>query len=229
MGARLCETETFIQVNEVTAPTTGCQPRARACAVMACIRPAKRRWTCMADVEATERAKWGRREHPAQRVKRASKAEGALDWEPRSKPFLREVEKRVRIALRFVQHSRSPRGARHRSGCDDPPRTVVRDSAERGVGAALPPDSANRIRDIQRRRAVRSRFWSFSAARLPRRSTNRWPKRPRRAARTCIEQVTADDAMLALERALSDVPARQREAFMLRNFEGLDAGRRRPR
>jgi RNA polymerase sigma-70 factor (ECF subfamily) len=37
-----------------------------------------------------------------------------------------------------------------------------------------------------------------------------------------LERVKAGDAMEALEKALLTLPPRQREAFTLRNFEGLD-------
>ncbi len=36
------------------------------------------------------------------------------------------------------------------------------------------------------------------------------------------EALARSDAMDALEQGLRDLPRRQREAFMLRNFEGLD-------
>ena len=40
--------------------------------------------------------------------------------------------------------------------------------------------------------------------------------------RTPDEQIESAEAMQTLEHAVADLPARQREAFMLRTFEGLD-------
>ncbi len=45
---------------------------------------------------------------------------------------------------------------------------------------------------------------------------------PDPAGRTPDELLQNDEAMLSLEQAIQALPARQREAFMLRTFEGLD-------
>jgi RNA polymerase sigma-70 factor (ECF subfamily) len=82
----------------------------------------------------------------------------------------------------------------------------------------------NGIRDLQRRRTVRKKFMVW----LP------GPKEdPDNEAQDPIDNVAApgpdapglliqDQAMQKLETSLRGLPARQREAFMLRNFEGLD-------
>jgi len=82
----------------------------------------------------------------------------------------------------------------------------------------------NGIRDLQRRRSVRKRLMAW----LP------GPKEdPDGEAQDPLDSVAdggpdAPDllmqaqAMQQLERSLRGLPARQREAFMLRNFEGLD-------
>jgi RNA polymerase sigma-70 factor (ECF subfamily) len=80
----------------------------------------------------------------------------------------------------------------------------------------------NRIRDVQRRRAVRSRFVSFFGGTASEEEHDPLAEAAAPRGDNPLEQVTADDAMRALERALGGLPARQREAFMLRNFEGLD-------
>lgn len=79
----------------------------------------------------------------------------------------------------------------------------------------------NRIRDSQRRRAVRTRVLAFFGG-----ADDEHPDpistAPAPAHSDPADQVASADAMQALAAALGTLPARQREAFMLRNFEGLD-------
>jgi RNA polymerase sigma-70 factor (ECF subfamily) len=83
----------------------------------------------------------------------------------------------------------------------------------------------NRIRDLQRRRTVRGRVMSW----LPWQGADDEEGEaadPIAAARSLEPQPLArleiDEAMGALEAALGRLPPRQRQAFLLRNFEGLD-------
>jgi RNA polymerase sigma-70 factor (ECF subfamily) len=80
----------------------------------------------------------------------------------------------------------------------------------------------NRIRDVQRRRTVRSRVLSFFGGTASEDEFDPIAEAPAPRSENPLEQVTADDAMQALERELRLLPPRQREAFTLRNFEGLD-------
>src|SRR5688572_23144587 len=145
----------------------------------------------------------------------------ALDSGAEIEAFLREVEGRAyRIALVNV---------RDRGEALD----IVQDAMIRLVSryadrpkAEWPPlfyrILQNRIRDIQRRRTVRSRVLSFFGGTASEEEHDPLAEAPAPRAETPLAQVTADDAMRALEAALAALPARQREAFMLRNFEGLD-------
>jgi len=80
----------------------------------------------------------------------------------------------------------------------------------------------NRIRDCLRRRKVRAKLLSW----LPGGRGDADEADPLASipdhAPTPAERSSTDEAMQALERALAELPARQQEAFMLRNFEGLD-------
>jgi len=98
--------------------------------------------------------------------------------------------------------------------------------------AARPPEEwrplfyrilENRVRDVQRRRSVRNRVMAYmpwrgddqeDAADPIDQAVDRAPLPP--------AQLEADEAMAALEQAIAGLPARQRQAFLLRNFEGLD-------
>ncbi len=82
---------------------------------------------------------------------------------------------------------------------------------------------ANRIRDLQRRRTVRGRIMAW----LPTRDADddeefdpiaQAPSPEVNPAR----RLELDEAIGALEAALQDLPPRQQQAFLLRNFEGLD-------
>ena len=82
----------------------------------------------------------------------------------------------------------------------------------------------NRIRDVQRRRMVRNRVMAWmpwhaddeeEQTDLIEQAADLGPQPP--------AQLESQEIMQALERALAELPPRQRQAFLLRNFEGLDA------
>jgi len=82
----------------------------------------------------------------------------------------------------------------------------------------------NRIRDVQRRRIVRQRVMSV----LPWRGEDAEEEMPDpidqapAAGPTPAAQIESDQMIQALEHALTELPGRQRQAFLLRNIEGLD-------
>ena len=81
----------------------------------------------------------------------------------------------------------------------------------------------NRIRDVQRRRMVRQRVMSFMPWRAD--DEDEAPDPIEQAADqgpTPAAQIESDQMMQALGQALTELPARQRQAFLLRNVEGLD-------
>jgi RNA polymerase sigma-70 factor, ECF subfamily len=82
---------------------------------------------------------------------------------------------------------------------------------------------ANRIRDMQRRRTVRGRIMAW----LPvREDDDEEPYDPIAQApspeATPARRLELDEAIGVLETALGELPPRQQQAFLLRNFEGLD-------
>jgi RNA polymerase sigma-70 factor (ECF subfamily) len=80
----------------------------------------------------------------------------------------------------------------------------------------------NRIRDCQRRRLVRSKLFAW----LPARAGEDEAADPQDAAADVaplpVERLMADEALRTLETALAALPGRQQQAFLLRNFEGMD-------
>ena len=81
----------------------------------------------------------------------------------------------------------------------------------------------NGIRDWHRRQMVRNRVMAFFG-RTSDAEDDYDPvaQAPDPMGRTPDEQLEARQAMQRLEHAIARLPARQREAFMLRTFEGLD-------
>jgi RNA polymerase sigma-70 factor (ECF subfamily) len=82
----------------------------------------------------------------------------------------------------------------------------------------------NGIRDLQRRRSVRKRFmtWLPGVKEDPDNEAQDPLENVADAAPEIPEVLMQGQAMEQLEASLRSLPARQREAFMLRNFEGLD-------
>lgn len=81
----------------------------------------------------------------------------------------------------------------------------------------------NRVRDFQRRRQVRNRIFAW----LPNLGGGDDPApeihdiTPAPGS-TAVEQLMASQALAILEAAVRELPRRQQQAFMLRNFEGMD-------
>lgn len=80
----------------------------------------------------------------------------------------------------------------------------------------------NRIRDWQRRQAVRKKVMVWFGRNGEEDAYDAVAAAPDPAGRTPEQQLEGQEAMVCLEQAVAGLPARQREAFMLRTFEGLD-------
>jgi RNA polymerase sigma-70 factor (ECF subfamily) len=82
----------------------------------------------------------------------------------------------------------------------------------------------NGIRDLQRRRSVRKRIMTWLPG--PKEDPDNESQDPldsvADAATPIPEALMQDQALGQLEKSLRALPTRQREAFMLRNFEGMD-------
>lgn len=81
----------------------------------------------------------------------------------------------------------------------------------------------NRIRDMQRRRTVRGRIMAW----LPLRGEDDDDEfdpiaQAPSAEPQPVQRLELDEAMVALEKALGELPRRQQQAFLLRSLEGLD-------
>src|SRR6202789_2093673 len=150
--------------------------------------------------------------------------EGAvLEYTRELEKFLAEIERR---AFRMAQVAlRDP----------DDALDVVQDAMLKLARNYAPRPSAewrslfyrileNGIRDLQRRRTVRKRFMTWLPG--PKEDPDNEAQDPLDSVAdnsiAVPEQLMQQQAMQKLETSLRELPARQREAFMLRNFEGLD-------
>ncbi|MBM5810797.1 MAG: RNA polymerase sigma factor [Gammaproteobacteria bacterium] len=80
----------------------------------------------------------------------------------------------------------------------------------------------NRITDCLRRRRVRGRVLRWWSATGPDDAAADLPEQVPDPAGRPEEQLEGGQLLERLEQALAELPDRQREAFLLRNFEGLD-------
>jgi RNA polymerase sigma-70 factor (ECF subfamily) len=148
--------------------------------------------------------------------------ESAQDGARALESFLAEVERK---AFRIAQIA-----LRHESDALDVVQDAMMQLAHRY--ASRPPEEwrplfyrilENRIRDMQRRRIVRQRVMSFMPWRAD--DEDEPPDPIDQAAAPGPQpaaQIESDQMMQSLEQALAQLPGRQRQAFLLRNIEGLD-------
>ena len=147
---------------------------------------------------------------------------GTLQREQTLDRFLAEVEKRaLRIAVISV---------RDRDEALDLVQNAMiklaQKYSDRGIDEWTPlfyRILQNGVRDWHRRQAVRNRIMVWTGRAGKDDETNDLvAAAPDPAGRTPDEQLQNIEAMQSLEVSLTELPGRQREAFMLRTFEGLD-------
>ena len=151
-----------------------------------------------------------------------SKGARTLQKERQLNQFLAEVERR---ALRIAEI-----GVRDRDEALDLVQNammkLVRNYADRATDEWAPlfyRILQNGVRDWHRRQFVRNRVMVWF--RRPVTDDNDYDvvaAAPDLAGRSPEEELQNAEAMQGLEAAVHELPARQREAFMLRTFEGLD-------
>ena len=146
--------------------------------------------------------------------------DGILEASTKMEAFLREVETRAfRIAVVSTRDAGEALDI-----VQDAMISLTRRYADKSAEEWRPlfyRILKNRIRDWQRRSIVRTRVMSFFGGQE---SDEYDPvaQAPGPSSDDPTDALERSDAMQALEQALGELPARQREAFMLRNFEGLD-------
>ena len=80
----------------------------------------------------------------------------------------------------------------------------------------------SRLTDFQRRRRVRSRWMTWFAPREDDDGEDPLARIPDPSEPGPLARLADGEAMIALDRALRALPLRQRQAFLLRVWEGLD-------
>ena len=149
--------------------------------------------------------------------------DGVLEYTRELEKFLAEIERR---AFRMAQVAlRDPDDAM--DVVQDTMLKLARNYASRPSAEWRPlfyRILENGIRDLQRRRSVRKRFmtWLPGAKEDPDNEAQDPLENVADAAPAIPETLMQGQAMEQLEVSLRALPARQREAFMLRNFEGMD-------
>ena len=145
----------------------------------------------------------------------------ALQSEAKLNRFLADVEKR---ALRIAEINIRDRDEAL-DLVQDAMIKLARNYADRPASEWTPlfyRILQNRIRDWQRRQAVRNRVMVWFGKGNDDNDYDPVAAAPDLAGRAPDKELQTREAMQSLEAAIAELPARQREAFMLRMFEGLD-------
>jgi len=145
----------------------------------------------------------------------------ALQSEAKLNRFLADVEKR---ALRIAEINIRDRDEAL-DLVQDAMIKLARNYADRPASEWTPlfyRILQNRIRDWQRRQAVRNRVMVWFGKGNEDQDYDPVAAAPDLAGRAPDKELQTREAMQSLEAAIAELPARQREAFMLRMFEGLD-------